>query len=224
MTKLSTQRYLPIVDEICSLKWDSVTQDELFGVAWSYYFFSIQFRESLLAACELFPGDECLILLHEGECDTDNLSPFPGIAEAGERMNHDEFMRRLTLKTTLPAAEIARIKALGSRYLSLTRQADDLAKAQSIASYEDGGLERVFRSILKAPDWSHPSLEAFHHFLVEHIRFDGDPDGGHGALCRHLVPDDRIVPLWAAFRDLFLGAVPNLRNQTSATQLEAVCV
>jgi hypothetical protein len=32
--------------------------------------------------------------LDHGERDTDNLSPWPGVAKAGEKMNRDEFMRR----------------------------------------------------------------------------------------------------------------------------------
>ena len=83
--------------------------------------------------------------------------------------------------------------------------------ALSIASYEDGGLENVFGAILKAPHWDTPLLQAFQHFLSEHIRFDSDPDAGHGALCRHLVPDDRVLPLWTAFRRLLVEAAPALK-------------
>ena len=52
-----------------------------------------------------------------------------------------------------------------------------------------------------------PALGAFHHFLVEHIRLDS---GEHGGLCRHLVADDRIAPLWSAFRNLLVGQAPRL--------------
>jgi hypothetical protein len=210
MTNISSQRFVQVIDEISNLAWTSISREELNGVAMAYYFFSIQFRENLELACELFPGDERLILLRDGECDTDNLSPYPGVAASGERMNHDEFMRRLIGFCELPDAERNRIAALGETYLKNVRQAEPLAKAQSISSYEDGGLERVFRAMLTAPDWRHAAMQAFHHFLVEHIRFDSDPDAGHGALSRHMVPDDRIFPLWAAFRDLLTGAVPQL--------------
>ena len=62
-------------------------------------------------------------------------------------------------------------------------------------------------AILEARDWDSPALRAFHHFLVEHIRLDS---GEHGGLCRHLVADDRIAPLWSAFRNLLVGAAPRL--------------
>ena len=80
----------------------------------------------------------------------------------------------------------------------------------ALASYEDGGLERVFRAILTAPDWNGPLQQAFRHFLTKHIRFDSDPDQGHGALCRHLTPDDRVLPLWAEFKQMLIEAVPRL--------------
>jgi hypothetical protein len=87
---------------------------------------------------------------------------------------------------------------------------DNHSRASAIASYEDGGLEKVFRAFLKAPRWNNPLLKAFQHFLVEHIRFDSDPEQGHGALCRHLTPDDRVHALWAEFREMLIQAAPRL--------------
>jgi hypothetical protein len=53
-------------------------------------------------------------------------------------------------------------------------------------------------------------VEGFRYFLFAHIQFDSNPDGGHGALARHLKPDDRVLPLWSAFYDLLVGFVPAL--------------
>jgi hypothetical protein len=212
VTVIAVQRYQQIVSEICGLGWTSLRRDELLAVAWAYYYFSVQFRENLEVACELHPSDERLLELRLGECDTDNLSPFPGVAAPGERMNHDEFMKRLVLMSDLEPAVQMQVGRLGRTYLGINRSENIIARALSISSYEDGGLERVFRAILTAPDWSGPSLAAFRHFLIEHIRFDSDPDAGHGALSRHLVPDDRILPLWVAFRNLLIGAVPTLQS------------
>ena len=92
-------------------------------------------------------------------------------------------------------------------YLAKTRAMAPVTRAMSLSSYEDGGLETVFEAMLKAPDWNEPSLGAFRHFLVEHIKLDG---GEHGGLCRHLVADDRILPLWNAFRDILVEAAPSL--------------
>ena len=89
-------------------------------------------------------------------------------------------------------------------------------------SYEDGGLERVFRAILTARHWNGLLQQAFKHFLTEHIRFDSDPDQGHGALCRHLRPDDRVLRLWADFKRMLVEAVPRLGHQRDRRELNSI--
>jgi hypothetical protein len=101
-------------------------------------------------------------------------------------------------------------------YLQRVREVDPKARAISIASYEDGGLERVFNAFLQAKRWDSALLRAFRHFLVRHIEFDSDVEQGHGSLSRHLTPDDRILPLWAAFQDLLVESVPALKAMAGA--------
>ena len=202
--------YKAVVNEICDLAWTRLNEQECVGVAWAYYFFSIQFRENLEIARAMFPDDAKLATLEAEECDTANLSPWPGVAAAGEKMNHDEFMRRLLELSPVPDDLRLRYEEEGHRYLEATRAADDLTRALSLASYEDGGLEQVFRAILTSPGSAHPVVAAFRHFLLEHIRFDSDPEAGHGAMIRHLRPDDRILPLWSGFRDILIEFTPNL--------------
>ena len=198
--------YERVIEDISEMDWRSLSRDELTRVAWVYYYFSVQFRENLEIARSLFPDDPQLERLDRGERDTDNLSPWPGVAEAGERMNHDEFMRRLLLLSPIPEQIRRRLESIGQAYLELVRGMNQTTRALSLASYEDGGLESVFGAMLKAQDWDSPLLGAFRHFLEEHIRFDSDPDQGHGALCRHLAPDDSILPLWVAFHNLLATA------------------
>ncbi len=198
------------IDDICRLKWSRLGESDLVGVAWAYYYFSVQFRENLEIARSLHPDDPMLRQLEKEECDTSNLSPWPGVADAGERMNHDEFMLRLLKLSPIDESRRMALDEIGQSYLDATRSVSLAARALSIASYEDGGLERLFKAILQASHWDNPLLQAFRHFLTEHIRFDSDPDGGHGALSRHLAPDDRVLPLWDAARRLFVEAVPSL--------------
>ncbi|HWD59035.1 MAG TPA: hypothetical protein VG308_12185 [Stellaceae bacterium] len=197
-----------VVDGICRMAWDELNSDDVMHVAKAYYYFSIQFRENLEIARAGNPDDPKLAELWEGECDTDNLSPWPGVAAPGERMNHDEFMRRLL--EFHPVGRDDRLTEAGLAYLDKTRSIDDAARASSIASYEDGGLSRVFGAMLRAPHWYGRGQRAFRFFLEEHIRFDSDDGAGHGELSRHLPIDDRILPLWTAFRDLLATAVPKL--------------
>ena len=203
--------YEEVIDEICNLNWTKLSEEDIIRVAWAYYHFSVQFRACLEIAREMYPDDERLLQLDHGERDTDNLSPWPGVAKPGEKMNHDEFMRRTLELAKIP--EIGRIvlSDIGNRYLKTVRAIDPKIQALALATYEDGGLEKVFRAILSAPSWIGPLQQAFKHFLVEHIRFDSDPDQGHGALCRHLTPDDRVLPLWAEFKHMLVEAAPNLK-------------
>ena len=202
--------YERVIDDICDLNWVNLSQEDLIGVAWVYYHFSVQFRECLEIARELYPDDNRLLQLDHGERDTDNLSPWPGVATAGEKINHDEFMRRTLKLTEIPGERRRSLAAIGQAYLTKTRAIDRNSRALALASYEDGGLESVFRAILTAEHWEGPLLQAFRHFLAEHIRFDSDPDQGHGALCRHLTPDERVLPLWAEFKQMLIAGIPQL--------------
>ncbi|WP_158928010.1 hypothetical protein [Acidisphaera sp. S103] len=203
-------QYQKTIDEICQLEWDSLTAHDMICVAWAYYYFSIQFRENLKIARSIYPNDEKLKDLEREECDTDNLSPWPGVADVGEKMNHDEYMRRVLEMHSIDLSQVRYFKSVGEGYLEEMRGLDDVSRALSIASYEDGGLERIFRAILEFRHWDNALLGAFRHFLSEHIRFDCDPTQGHGALSRHLRPDDRVLPLWSSFKSILITCVPRL--------------
>lgn len=210
MDNLVTRQYKYVIEDIAGLPWHSLDKIDLIAVATAYYYFSIQFRENLTIAARMFPDDEKLQHLKTEECNTANLSPWPGVASPAERMNHDEFMRRTLLLSTFPHETTKAAEEAGKSYLKKSRSYNLTARACSIASYEDGGLETTFRAILAAPQWGNPALAAFRHFLVEHIRFDSDPEQGHGALCRHLQPGDQVLPMWEDFRELLICATPRL--------------
>jgi hypothetical protein len=195
------------------MPWEKISNHEVLKIAKAYYYFSVQFRENLAIACLLHPQDANLRKLYREECDTDNLSPFPGITVVGERVNHDEFMDRLLLLQPIEQEGI--IEEAGATYLQKTRRIDDSIRARSIASYEDGGLSSIFTAILRAPRWQGAGQEAFRFFLEQHIRFDTDADEGHGALSRHLRVDDDILPLWTGFKELLTIAVPSLAETRS---------
>jgi hypothetical protein len=210
LLQLASYAYKATIDEICSLGWPRLTEAELTGVAGAYYYFSVQFRENLEIACSLYPADRLLMRLAQEECNTDNLSPWPGVAERGEKLNHDEFMKRLLrLSPVLPEVQHTVGKA-GQAYLARIRAMDATTRASSIASYEDGGLEKVFRSILECQNWDTELLQAFRHFLVGHIAFDNNPQHGHGALARHLQLTAGLDRIWKEFQRLLTDTVPSL--------------
>jgi len=204
------RRYHAIVAEINRLRFQNLGRDGISQIAWAYYFFSVQFRENLQIASRLYPDDPAIPHLLAEECNTDNLSPWPDVAQEGEKMDHDEFMRRVLLLTPIDPYVQKCIEHTGKAYLARVRAMDDRIRAMSISSYEDGGLEAVFTAMLRCQCWDTPLLEGFRHFLVKHIGFDANPDQGHGALVRHIAADDRITPLWCEFRDLLVRSVPGL--------------
>ena len=205
-----TAPYAQIIDEICELNWSALSQDELIDVAWAYYFFSVQFCENVGIARRLYPDDKRLEELDRGERDTDNLSPCPGVVDAGERVDHDEFMKRALNLEVIDELRGRRLLTIGAAYLEKVRAADDATRALSLPTYEDGGLEKVFRSILRARRWDGPLLQAFKHFLVGHIALDRNPVEGHGSLCRHLPPNAQVLALWLAFKQSLVAAAPIL--------------
>ncbi len=208
----TTQTYQDVIAEICALDWAGLSEAEFLATAWAYYFFSVQFRENLEIACELYPEDANLARLKREECATSNLSPYPGVAAPGEAMDHDEFMRRALTLAPIDAAAQARYEAEGRLYLQEVRALEPIPRALSISSYEDGGLEALFKAMLRAPDFANPAAQAFRFFLSEHIRFDSDPDQGHGSLSRHLVPDDSVLDFWVELKRLYLAVAPRLRG------------
>lgn len=209
-------RFKRVIGEICDLNWSGLDEGGVVDAAWAYYFFSVQFQENMEVARALYPDDPKLQDLEREESNTDNLSPWPDVAAPGEKMNHCEFMRRVLALKPIPEAKRQRFETAGSRYLDMVRAMEPQTRALSIASYEDGGLERVFGAILKSPPAENPVVAGFRYFLFAHIQFDSDPAKGHGAMTRHLKPDDRVLPLWSAFHALFVGFVPALAVPAAA--------
>lgn len=217
---MSPLRFPSVIQDICRLRWEYLERDDMIAIAWAYYHFSVQFRENLEIAVARHPGDEKLAQLRHEECDTDNLSPWFRVAAPGERMNHDEYMRRTLELEPIGPEEATRLKALGNDYLDEMRRVSPEARAASIASYEDGGLESVFRAILTFGEWEGALLKSFEHFLVSHVQFDSDPDQGHGALSRHMVVDDNILPCWLGFHRLLLCAAPALATEPARESVD----
>jgi hypothetical protein len=130
-------------------------------------------------------------------------------------------MRRVLEIFPIPEAEAHRYRQAGEHYLSEVRAMDKMVRATSMASYEDGGLEAVFKAILKSPDYNNVLIQAFRFFLAEHIRFDSDPEAGHGSLSRHILADQEVAHLWLLFRELLLNNTPGLAAVPSSQSVPA---
>lgn len=209
------------INDICNAQWEFATVEQLLNICHIYYYFSVQFRENLEIACQLYADDVNLKRLFKEECNTDNLSPWRGIARPAEKLDHDEFIHRALLLEPRRLHHIV-LDEIGRHYLEKIRKIDLLSRVKSISSYENGGLQRVFLSILRAPRWDGPILEAFRFFLLKHVEFDSRAEGGHGSLCRHLVPDCSVAPVWRAFKDLLGAAVPEILCAGTSLKIDSL--
>ena len=95
-----------------------------------------------LKARELLPDDEQLEELDRGERDTDNLSPYPGVVVAGERVNHDEFMRRALLLTPIDDIRRSRLEEIGAAYLSKSAPLTIGQRRRASRAMRTAGLRR----------------------------------------------------------------------------------
>ncbi|MGH1403481.1 MAG: hypothetical protein ACRBDL_04505 [Alphaproteobacteria bacterium] len=199
------------VNRICNLDWESFNEDQIASAAWMLYYLSIQFRKNLETAMELHPNDPALQELATEELHTDNLSPFPNIAEEGECLDHDEFLKRIIDSYPMEQEKKQFLTALGNKYLAELSHMPDEAKTMHLVSLEDGGASRIYQSILNAPteQWESNEMQAFHHFLEKHVAFDNleGEDAGHGALIRKLGMDDSIAPMYDVLADCMEEAI-----------------
>ena len=107
-------------------------------------FLSSVSRECLEIARRLYPDDERLLELDRGERDTDNLSPWPVVAAVGERMHHDEFMRRTLELTKIPGGRKRRLAAIGEAYLTRIRAMDATAGQWRLPVMKMAGWKECF--------------------------------------------------------------------------------
>jgi hypothetical protein len=218
MDALIGHEYKSVIVRLIEFDWENLTSDEMIAAASACYYFSVQFRENLETARRLFNADIRLAQLERKECKSSNLSPWPEVAIPGEKMHRDEFMRRALLLHSIPAEITERTRLAGETYLAEVRSYSAMTRALTISSYDDGGLEAVFRAILRYRNWDNSLLLAFRHFLIARVRLESNPDAGHGIWSRHLTPDDRVFPLWAAFQHLLMASVPRFQTEPFAGQ------
>ena len=136
--------YGHVIDAICNLNWTKLTEEDIIRVAWAYYHFSVQFRECLEIARKMYPDDERLLQLDHGERNTDNLSPWLGVAATGEKMNHDEFMRRTLELAKIPETGRIVLSDIGKKYLKAVRAIDPKIRRWLLPLTKTAGWKKSF--------------------------------------------------------------------------------
>tara|TARA_B100001989_G_C24540621_1_gene467343 strand:- start:1554 stop:2237 length:684 start_codon:yes stop_codon:yes gene_type:complete len=194
------------VERICNLGWEDLSENQVKRALHGFYFFSQKFVDNLRTASNLYPEDDGIKSLMQEELNTDNLSPYNGVADEGEAMDHDVFLRRVIQISGLSEEENEELFTKGKQYLEAMDQMPPEAQLQCLVSCEDGGAIQMYSSVLKAQvlDSEDPALQAFKHFLQKHVEFDNEEgaEAGHGTLVRKFEMEDKhIGPFWNHFAD-----------------------
>jgi hypothetical protein len=95
----------------------------------------------------MYPDDERLLQLDHGERNTDNLSPWPGVAATAAKMNHDEFMRRTLELAKIPETGRIVLSDIGKKYLKAVRAIDPKIQALALATYEETKVTALYAAI-----------------------------------------------------------------------------
>ncbi len=185
-----------VIDEIKQLRWERLSASELQVLTILAAYAAREFAESLRIALRLYPESSELREMASGELETSNLQ-FGDYSQPGD---HANFLWHFINKHNLTELHPEAVRA-GETYLAKVRELPDEIRAMSIISRERE-LPQIFERILEARDWSMPILEAFHHYLKEHIRLDS-MEGGHADLLSSFIVTNEITVFYKARLDMY---------------------
>ena len=198
--------YKKIVDQIKQLNWQKLTVQELQQLMFISYASAIEFAQALRIARDLYPEDDQLRRMSEGELDTNNLH-YEDYSQSGD---HSDFLKHFISKNSIRPNN--RVRSAINAYHETCAAFDNTTRAMSIFSRERE-LPDIFERILEANDWSAPGLPAFRYYLRTHIALDGG-DGGHQDLTKEFSVDDSVKPFYAA-RLMMYQSIPALFTKTA---------
>lgn len=194
--------YKQLVNDIKNLKWRNLSADELEELMILSAYAAIEFAESLRITLELYPESCGLKEMASGELNTNNLL-FNDYNRTG---NHADFLFHFIDKNSL-IANRPEIRDAGNKYRYEVRKLKPEIRAMSIVSREHE-LPGIFREILKARNWSTPSLAAFRYYLEQHIYLDSK-EGGHADLLSGYQVTDEVASFYRVRLEMYL-CIPSL--------------
>ncbi len=165
------------VEQIIALPWERLSARDLQSLMHLSYFTAIEFAESLRITLNLFPDDNLILQMAEGELNTNNLS-HDGYNKTAD---HYAFLEHFINRDGIPLEKPVAMAA--SDYLSFCRKQSDTFRAETIFSREEE-LSKIFQRITTAKDWKEKGLPAFRYYLDTHITIDS-AEGGHHDLIKH---------------------------------------
>jgi hypothetical protein len=194
--------YKNIVNQIMSLKWANLSEQELHVLVVFAGYCAREFAESLRIALELYPESEGLKKMALEELNTTNLQfeDYKGPGDHADFLWH--FIRKYNLVDGCGDAV-----TFGEQYLARVRALPREVRAMSIFSRE-AELPGMFVRTLEAKNWSAVGLPSFRYYLERHIALDS-ADDGHAALVSDFKLDDRLSDFYQARLDAY-QCLPNL--------------
>lgn len=196
-------QYKSVVEKIKNLNWENLPPEDLQKLMYLSYASAREFAESLRIARDLYPDNENLKDMAEGELQTSNLS-FEDYNQAGDHADFLEFfLKKHNLLEVTPE-----IKTATEEYVNVCQSLDPKVRAMTIFSREEE-LSEIFERILQAKDWTAPGLPPFQYYLKQHIALDAG-DGGHADLVKEFPVDDQVKSFYEARLQMYQEAIPDL--------------
>lgn len=204
-----TKQYLNTVARIRNVRWDLADTSDLLSLMLLGAYTAEEFAESLRIATRLKPS--AFEEMARGELDTTNIQ-FDDYVGPGD---HSAYLWHFIEKHGVCLKCSMSVRLAGERYVQFVRRLPEPVRLMSIVSREQE-LPGIFSAILKAPGWNDlPELEAYRHYLSEHIRLDSG-SGGHADLLSSLEVDDSVSSFWEARLQMYCS-IPGLMIRSSAT-------
>ncbi len=203
ITRHYKMNYKNIVNQIRSLSWQKLSENELVALMVLSYFAAREFGDSLRRALTLYPTSHGLLEMAEEELETNNLK-FADYDKVGD---HADFLWHFVEGFGLLSKVSRGVLEAGLKYQEAIRKLSPEVRAMSIVSRESE-LPGIFEQVLKAENWQSPALVAFRYYLTTHIELDS-MEGGHADMLSDFPVDDRLTDFYSARLEMY-RSIPTL--------------
>ncbi len=162
--------YKDLVKKIADLDWAKASPGDIILLSRGT---AVEFADSLRVATHLYPKDERLAEMVQGELKTDNMR-FEDYKKKGD---HWEFLDYFIHKLQIVASKDGLALAI-KKYSDVVENFSDTDRAMTVFSREEE-LTLIFKKILQAHDWDGLGFGFYRHYLESHILFDSGAKGHH---------------------------------------------
>jgi hypothetical protein len=163
--------YKDVVQRIVDLDWALAIPEDIILLSRCT---AIEFADSLRLAAKLYPNDERLKEMIDGELKTDNMA-FADYKQKGDHWEFlDYFIQKLDVRPSKPVIE----EVMKNYAKALTVHFSETERAMTVFSREEE-LTPIFRRVADAHDWNGMGFGFYKYYLESHIRFDSGKNGHH---------------------------------------------